>query len=228
MLKELISSGVSENFNIGTFIMVLLCALVLGFIISAVYIITHKSEGYVQSFPITLIMLPATIALIILLVSNSVASALGVAGAFSLVRFRSAPGDPKDIAYIFVTVAVGLACGMNCILFAAIFAIVMCSVMIILTVTNYGHGENNSMNLRIAIPENLNYQTLFDDILKKYTKKYALLQVKTSDYGALFEVKYNVELKSNINQKAFLDELRCRNGNLNIILTQREFETKVC
>ncbi|PYG87221.1 uncharacterized protein DUF4956 [Ruminiclostridium sufflavum DSM 19573] len=197
-------------------------SLLLGLIISLAYIHTHKKEGYSRSFVVTLIMLPAIISVIIMLIGNNVARAFSLAGAFSLIRFRSAPGDPKDIAYIFFTLAVGLGCGMGYLAYSAIFAIMLCIVMIILNEISFAAPQTSSMQLKIIIPEDLNFQGLFDDILNKYTSSWNLKKVKTGDFGSIFEVVYSLNLKGEADQKKFIDELRCRNGNLNITLTQNQ------
>jgi hypothetical protein len=224
MLDLIFSSAVAETMTIGNTVAVLGASLVLGFIISLVYMGTHKKEGYTSAFPFTLIMLPTIIAIIILLVGNNVARAFSLAGAFSLIRFRSEAGNPKDIAYVFFTLAVGLACGMGYIAYAALFVVVLCAVMILLTSFNFAQPKANAMLLKITVPENLNYQGLFDDILSQYTTTYSLIKVKTIEFGSLFEVAYQTKLKDNVDQKKFIDELRCRNGNLKIMLTLKEFE----
>ena len=227
MLETLFSSGVSETLSIGRTLLILAAALGLGLIISRVYIATHKEEGYSPSFTITLIMLPAIISIIILMIGDNVARAFSLAGAFSLIRFRSAPGDPKDIAYVFFTLAVGLACGMGYVEYAAIFAVILGAVMLVLNKINYANPTNTGMLLKVTVPENLNYQGLFDDILGQYTNSWHMKRVKTTDFGTLFNVVYRIEFKKDCSQKDFLDELRCRNGNLDIALTAAEFEDKV-
>lgn len=226
-IETLLSSSVGESLTLANTLSIIFSSIILGLFISSVYIKTHKNEGYAPSFTVTLIMLPTIISIIILLVGNNVARAFSLAGAFSLIRFRSAPGDPKDIAYVFFTLAVGLASGMGYVGYAAIFTIILCTLMIILTATKYGIHKNTSMILKITVPENLNYQNLFDDILKQYTLSNHLKKVKTSNFGELFEVVYRIEMKSEVDQKKFIDELRCRNGNLNISLTISEFEDKI-
>jgi len=218
MLETLLSPTVGESLTLLNVISVLGASLILGILISIVYIKTHKEEGYTASFTVTLIMLPAIIAIIILLVGNNVARAFSLAGAFSLIRFRSAPGDPKDIAYVFFTLAIGLACGIGYIGYAVIFAIILCAVMVVLNHINYAEPKDMSMTLKLTVPEDLNFQNLCDDILEKYTNSWKMKRVKTSEFGTLFEVVYNIELKQEVDQKKFIDELRCRNGNLNISL----------
>lgn len=227
MLETLFASSIVESFTIGGTLIVIISSLLLGLFISGVYIHTHKGEGYSASFAVTLIMLPAIIAMIILLIGNNVARAFSLAGAFSLIRFRSAPGDPKDIAYVFFSLGVGLACGMGFVAYAALFAIIMCIVMIILTLTRYGMPRNMPMKLKIMLPEDVDYQELFDDIFKEYTENSKLERVKTTDFGALFELIYHINIKKGMNQKEFIDKLRCRNGNLSITLTAKAMEEKI-
>lgn len=225
MLDSIFTSATAtETLTLSGMLAAVGTALILGLVISLVYLNTHKQEGYSTGFLITLIMLPAIIAIIILLIGNNIARAFSLAGAFSLVRFRSAPGDPKDIAYVFFTLAVGLACGMGYLAYGAIFALILCLVMIVLQVTGFGKTKTDAMQLKITIPENLNFQGLFDDILTKYADSWRMKQVRTTDFGTLFQVAYNITLKSGVNQKQFLDDLRCRNGNQNISLTLRENE----
>jgi hypothetical protein len=199
----------------------------LGLVISLAYIKTNKKNGYSSNFPITLIMLPVIIAIIILLVGNNIATAFSLAGAFSIIRFRSAPGDPKDIAYVFFTLAVGLTCGMGYVGYAIIFTIILCSLMIVLDLMKFGMPKSKTVQLKITVPEDLNYEDAFDEILKNYTNSWNLEKIKTKDFGALFELDYRLNLKEDANQKNFLDDLRCRNGNLNISLTLCGFEEKV-
>ena len=224
MLDTIFASTIGDTLNLQAMVAAFAASLALGLLISFVYIKTHKSEGYQSGFAVTLIMLPAIISVIIMLIGNNVARAFSLAGAFSLVRFRSTPGDPKDIAYVFFALGVGLACGLGFIAYAAVFAVILCLVMILLTFTNYAKQKSTSMQVRITVPENLNFQGLFDDILNKYTDFWKLRKVRTTDFGTLFELSYLIDLKQSTDQKVFLDELRCRNGNLNITLTLKEFE----
>lgn len=227
MLETIISSTNGESFTLINALMVVATSIVLGIIISLAYMYTHKKEGYTPSFTVTLIMLPVIIAIIILLVGNNVARAFSLAGAFSIIRFRSAPGDPKDISYIFFTLAVGLACGMGYIGYGVIVTVILCAVMIVLEKINFAKPKSKSMRLKILIPEDLNYEGLFDEIFNEYSDSWAIESVKTKDFGALFELSYRLCLKENSSQKKFIDELRCRNGNLNIALTSAGLEEKV-
>jgi hypothetical protein len=227
MLETILSSTAGESLTFMNTIIIITASIILGIVISLVYIKTHKKEGYAPSFTVTLIMLPVIISIIILLVGNNVARAFSLAGAFSIIRFRSAPGDPKDISYVFFTLAVGLACGMGYIGYATIFTIVLCGVMMVLDIIKFATPQSNCMQLKIIVPENLNYEELFDDILIKYTSSWKMERVKTKEFGALFELTYRVNIKEEASKKKFIDELRCKNGNLNISLGVCESEQKV-
>lgn len=224
MLESIFTSGVDQPLTIAKTLLSLGGALGIGFIISLIYIVTHKKEGYASSFPVTLIMLPAIIAIIILLIGDNIARAFGLAGAFSLIRFRSAASDPKDIAYVFFSLAIGLACGVGYVAYAAMFALILCLVMLILEKSSFAKPSNPGMLLKVTIPENLNYHALFDDIFDRYTDSWQLKRVKTSNFGSLFDIFYQIQFKAEYSPKDFLDELRCRNGNLDISLTVNDFE----
>ena len=155
-------------------------------------------SSYTQSFAVTLAMLP-------------------VAGAFGLVRFRSTPGTAREIGMIFLCMTIGLATGMGYVLLAALFFAVMAVFVVTLSRLRFGGGDENERELKITIPENLDYEGLFDDLFQLYTRSARLDRVKTSSMGTLYELEYRVVLKDIGAVKAFLDELRCRNGNLNIV-----------
>lgn len=227
MLETIINSTDGTSFTLTNTLIVITAAIILGFLISLVYMRTTKKAGYSPSFTVTLIMLPVIISIIILLVGNNVARAFSLAGAFSLIGFRSAPGEPKDIAYVFFTLAVGLCCGMGYIGYAIIFTIILCLVMLILDVTRFAMPKTKAMSLKIIVPEDLNYEGVFDEILNSYTTNYKIESIRTRDFGALFELNYSIHLLEEANQKQFIDALRCRNGNLNITLTINSQNEKV-
>ncbi|KAF5057615.1 hypothetical protein DSECCO2_354960 [anaerobic digester metagenome] len=218
MWETLFSSAINETLTLSTTVNIIFASLLMGLFISFIYIRTRGKDGYSHGFTITLIMLPAIIAIIILLVGNNIARAFSLAGAFSLIRFRSAPGDPIDISYVFFTLAVGLACGMGYIGYGVLFAVILCVVMVILSVTKYAKPKVQMMQLKITIPEDIDFQNCFEDILEQFTESHKLQRVKTADFGSLFEIVYTIQPKEAMDQKAFIDQLRCRNGNLNIVL----------
>ena len=218
MLDTILTSTTGESLTLTNTLIILVVSIILGLIISISYMKTSKEEVVTSGFAITLIMLPAIISRIILLVGNNVARAFSLAGAFSIIRFRSEPKDPKDISYIFFTLAVGLSAGMGYILYAILFTIILCLIMFVLKFINYAEPDKSCLELRITIPENLNYENVFDDVLKKYTSSWKFKKIKTKEFGSLFEITYSVVM-NNGNQKKFIDEIRCRNGNLGVILS---------
>ncbi|MBQ8297107.1 MAG: DUF4956 domain-containing protein [Ruminococcus sp.] len=224
-------TGSSASSALGTikaseFILCVAASLILGFLISAIYMITHKKEGYAQSYVLTVIMLPAIVTLILLLI-NTTYGALSLAGAFTLVRFRSVPGDPKDITYVFFAMATGVACGMGYIGFAVLFFVILGVVVFVLNIANFGGCRVNHMTLKITIPENLDYKGVFDPVLKKYTSFYKLRRIKTTNFGTLFELIYSVDVYDATDTKSFIDDLRALNGNLNINLVLFKYDDKV-
>ena len=221
MLNSLFATAISateSTLTMGNLLLALLTAFATGIILSLVYMRTHKEKNPSQSFALTMVILPAIIAVIILLVGSNIARAFSLAGAFSIIRFRSAPGDPKDIAYILFSLAVGLACGMGYLAYGIVFTLIVCVVMLILDAVKFGQAKVTGKLLKIVIPENLDYQNALEDVLNQYTLSHDLLKVKTTDLGSLYELVYKVTTRKDIREKDFLDELRCRNGNLNITL----------
>lgn len=205
-------------------------ALIYGLIISLCYLKTTRSMASQHGFAVTLIMLPMIMAIIILFVGSDVARAFSLAGTASIIRFRSAPGDAKDIGFIFFALAAGLSCGVGMYLAGGIFAVFLTVTILILDKIRYGQKKNPPQTLKITIPEDLNYKDAFTDILKSNTEQYALQRVKTTDLGSLFQVSYQIILNKDTDEKRFLDELRCRNGNLSIVLTMaaNEKEKSLC
>ncbi|MBQ6508103.1 MAG: DUF4956 domain-containing protein [Flexilinea sp.] len=169
-----------------------------------------------QSFVITLAVIPAIVQVIIMLVNGNIGTGLAIAGAFSLVRFRSASASGKEISLIFLALAVGLASGMGYVALAVIFFAIVALFIFLLQKVRFGAGNENIRSLKITISENLDYDGLFDDLFAEYTDSAELEKVKTSNMGTLYELEYAVTLKDGHQVKAFMDELRCRNGNLNI------------
>ncbi|MBQ2663573.1 MAG: DUF4956 domain-containing protein [Clostridia bacterium] len=218
-----INSGSGIEINTVNIILSMAAALIFGILISLTYIYTHK-DRHQQSFAITLTMLPIILTVIILFVGSNVARAFSLAGTLSIIRFRSAPGDPEDIGYIFFDIAAGLACGVGLFLWGAIFVILLCLVMIFISKTNYARPKSTAKQLKITIPENLDYEGVFDEILKRYTNSYVLRRVKTTDLGSLFELTYSLKMIKGADEKELIDELRTRNGNLNIVLSLAENE----
>lgn len=225
-LYQITSSSTAETLTIPSLLAILLSSLLIGLFISVIYLLTHKKEGYSQAFCVALILLSPIVALVIYLIGNNVARAFSLAGAFALIRFRSAPGDPKDIAFVFMSVVMGLACGMGYWAFAAIATVVICLVIIVLHVTNFAGKKHEPCLLKITVPETLNYMGAFDDTLKKYTTSYKLTRVKSVDFGALFELEFTITLKDSNQIRELLDEIRTMNGNLKVMLSTEPSQVK--
>ena len=212
-----ILANVSADITIGSAIITMLIAVVFGAAIGFTYYKTQELN-YQRSMAVTLLMLPIILSVIILFIGSNIARAFSLAGTLSIIRFRSAPGDPKDIGFIFFDIAAGLACGVGLYGYGAIFVAMLCIIMILAEKFKFFEKKQVQKTLKITIPENLNYQGAFDEILKKYTKKYSLIRIKTTDLGSLFELCYTVTMLHDEDEQEFINELRCRNGNLNIIL----------
>lgn len=190
----------------------------MGLVIAFTYIMASR-RVYSKNLILTLIILPAVTGVIIMLVGTNVARAFSMAGVFSLIRFRSEPGDPKDISYIFLSAAIGLAAGLGYAGYAVLFTIILCMALFILSRIRWGRNSGSVRVLKITVPEDLNFKGAFDDVLEKYSSDYSLDRIKTTDLGALYELSYTLHMDDGINEKDFIDELRCRNGNLNIVLS---------
>ena len=226
MLEELFSSVIaSEGIAVSSFLTCLLGSLLMGAFLAFVF--TYKSKTtYTKSFVGTLLILPAVVAIVIMMVSGSIGTGIAVAGTFSLVRFRSIPGTAREIGAIFLAMAVGLACGMGYLGFAAIFAVVMGIVTLIYNLTSLGEHSADSLDkvLRITVPEDLEYGAAFGDVFSRYTTQANLIGVKTTNLGSLNRLTYSVRLKEAGTEKALIDDLRVRNGNLEINMMVRGAE----
>ena len=190
-------------------------AIILGIIVSLTHKATTKTSPH---FLLTLAVLPVLVEVVILLINGNLGTSLAVAGAFSLVRFRSMPGNSKEIISVFWAMAIGLALGMGYIMLAVIVTIILAVVIILASKILDNIGSKNERKLKISIPENLDYEHVFKDLLAKYTEKYELTKVKTTNMGSMYDLEYMVTLKKNIKEKAFMDEIRVRNGNMLVML----------
>jgi hypothetical protein len=201
--------------EIGSFFLCIFIALVAGVILA--YMCSYKSS-FTKSFLITVALLPAVVAVIIIMVNGNVGTGIAVAGAFSLVRFRSAPGTAKEICAIFIAMAAGLAFGMGYLVYALVFVVVMGAASIAYSVSKFGEIKTNTKEkiIKITISEDLDYTNIFDDLFAIYTEKNSLLQVKTINMGSMFKLTYKVTLRDEKQEKEFMDKLRCRNGNLEV------------
>ncbi len=210
------SSILGGTLTIGNFAICLSVALALGFVVAFMHMKTTKSN---KNFVTTLFVLPALVTTVILLVNGNLGTSVAVLGAFSLVRFRSIPGNSKEILSVFFAMAIGLAVGVGYIGFAAVFTIAISLIVALLSIFNFGQSTRNTKMLKILIPEDLDYTEVFNDIFNDYVDSYDMVSAKTVNMGSIFELTYRVDLKNNINEKEFIDKLRVRNGNLKISLS---------
>ena len=207
-------SVIGVQMDLVSFLICELSALALGLL--AAFVFTrreHHSGAYAQ----TLALLPPVVALVIMMVNGNIGAGLAVAGTFALVRFRSAPGTAKEITGLFISVAIGLACGMGYVGAAVIFFLLMAVYVLVLGSLRYGEEGVKHRHLKITVPENVDYETLFDDLFERCTSYHELHKVRTTNMGTLYELHYRIELKDPRHTRDFIDEIRCRNGNLNIV-----------
>ncbi len=208
------------NIDVVDFLICMVTAIALGMFMAKMYALKTKST---KSFVVTLALLPLAVSMVIIMVNGNIGAGVAVAGAFSLVRFRSVPGTAKEIVAIFTAMCTGLTIGMGYIGFAALFSVVACLFAFLLNTSNFGEKENNAnRTLQITIPESLNYTDVFDDIFKTFTVESKLISAKTTNMGSLFKLSYEIELIDEKEEKLLIDELRCRNGNLEIIIRKQE------
>lgn len=203
------------------FIICVAAALAIGAVISVIYMFRNN---YSKSFALTIAILPAIVAVVIMVVSGDIGAGIAVAGAFSLVRFRSAPGSAKEIVIIFLAMATGLLIGMGFIAYAAIFAAIIGLVILVCNTMKFTERKTEQAEkvLRITIPEDLDYTSDIDSVIDEYTSSMELVSVKTVNMGSMFKLTYNVTLKDLSKQKELIDKIRVRNGNLEVALMRRD------
>lgn len=214
MLNTLFASVITTTVNWQAILLCTLSSLILGIAATGIY--CYKNM-YTKSFVVTLALLPAMVQIVIMLVNGNLGAGVAVMGAFSLVRFRSVPGSAREIGSLFFAMALGLATGMGYIGYAVLFLIIVGIANLVLYNTKFASPRYVDRELKITIPESLDYDGLFDDLFQKYTAQHELLRVRTTNMGSLYELCYLVRLNDRQISKAFLDDIRCRNGNLNIV-----------
>ena len=220
--EQIFTAG--QSLSLPDMLLAMGAALVLALVMALCYMAAGRRRGWSQSFVLTLVMIPPIISLIVMVVGNSTASALSLGGALAIIRFRTLLADPRDVAYLFFAVAVGLSCGIGYLAFAALFVVILSLLMILLEKLNFAAPHKLDMTVRITIPENLDYECLFDEIFARYSSSFALTKVRTADFGSLYELFYHVTLKDDTHSKEFIDGLRTLNGNLPVQMTVRRHE----
>lgn len=215
------NSIIGENLDITSAGICFLVAILLGIFIAFIHMKTTK---YSKNFIVSLSVLPLIVSMIIIMVNGNLGTSVAIVGAFSLIRFRSIPGNSKEIVSVFLAMSVGLAVGMGQVLFACLGTLVVGLILLMLSLSKFGLEQTKYKTLDILIPEDLDYDTVFDKVLKKYTNEFEIIKVKTSNMGSLYELKYKIEMKKDVKEKEFIDKLRVLNGNLKISISKAEME----
>ncbi len=218
IFTSLFTDTATLNIEITTFMLCMVVALAIGLFLAFLYTIKTK---YTKSFLVTLAILPAVVAMVIMMVNGNIGAGVAVAGAFSLVRFRSVPGTAKEIGAIFLAMGTGLAIGMGYLGFAVLFALLVSVASLLLTLSPVGEKSQGERVLSITIPENLDYTGIFDDLFHQYTTEFSLERVKTTNMGSMLRLTYHIQLVDTKLEKQFIDDIRCRNGNLEIVMARQ-------
>ena len=213
MPNNIFSSILETNITANSFITCSVTSLISGFLLSLSHMFKNRST---KSFAVTIALLPLIVQVVIMLVNGNLGTGIAVAGAFSLVSFRSVPGSAREILGIFMAMAVGLASGVGFVGIAAILTVILVIMSLLYTALNFGDTAKNSRELKITIPESINYTDAFKDIFAEYTTMNQLKKVKTTNMGSLYQLTYSIKLKNPEKEMEFIDKLRCRNGNLEI------------
>ena len=224
IFEGIFDSHYSTVITVEKFLLCLGVSLGLGLVLALAYAFKAR---YTKSFLVTMATLPAIVCVVIMMVNGNAGAGVAVAGAFSLVRFRSAPGSAKEIAAVFLSMGAGLICGMGYLGYASLFTVTMALILVVYNILdNKRIGEGTlRKTVKITIPEDLDYTGAFDDLFDKYTTSHELVRVKTTNMGSMFRLTYNLTLRNAKDEKAFIDEIRCRNGNLEIMVSKEETQT---
>ncbi len=221
LFKGLFDTDLTAVISVTDFLLCLGASLVIGILMAFAYMYRTR---YTKSFVVTLALLPAVVCVVIMMVNGNVGTGVAVAGAFSLVRFRSVPGTAKEICTLFLAMGAGLIAGMGYLGFAVLFTAVMCIMFILYNRLDFGTKKNAATfkTLTITIPEDLDYSGIFDDIFSEFTTSHDLVRVKSTNMGSMFKLTYNVMLRDVTREKEMIDKIRCRNGNLEIAVSKQE------
>jgi len=221
LFKGLFDAELTEVIGVVDFLTCLGASLVIGIIMALAYMYRTR---YTKSFVVTLALLPAVVCVVIMMVNGNVGTGVAVAGAFSLVRFRSVPGTAKEIGTLFLAMGAGLIAGMGYIGYAFLFTIILCAIFMLYNRFDFGAKKNAAVykTIQITIPEDLDYSGIFDDIFVEHTTSCELVRVKTTNMGSMFKLTYNITLRDAVREKEMIDKIRCRNGNLEINVSKQD------
>ena len=213
MLNSIFENTSTSSVSLSSLLLSFATSIILGFVIAIVH---KRTSKYSKNFLITVSLLPILVQSVMLMVNGNLGTSIAIMGAFGLIRFRSIPGTSKEILTVFFSMAVGLATGMGQIWFAMLLTVIGCLLILIFNKVDIFDKNKNEKRLKVLIPEDLDYQNIFDDIFEEYTTFNSLDTVKTTNMGSMFELDYTVILKSNVSEKDFIDKIRIRNSNLKI------------
>ena len=221
LFKGLFDTDLTAVISVTDFLLCLGASLVIGILMAFAYMYRTR---YTKSFVVTLALLPAVVCVVIMMVNGNVGTGVAVAGAFSLVRFRSVPGTAKEICTLFLAMGAGLIAGMGYLGFALLFTAVMCIMFVLYNRLDFGTKKNAAIfkTFTITIPEDLDYSGIFDDIFSEFTTSHDLVRVKSTNMGSMIKLTYNVMLRDVTREKEMIDKIRCRNGNLEIAVSKQE------
>lgn len=223
MLKSLFSNTASSSISIWAILICSVVSIILGVMIAYAH---KKTSRYSKNFLITLAVLPILVQSVMIMVNGNLGTSVAILGAFGLVRFRSMPGTSKEILSVFFAMAVGLATGMGHVVFACLMTVMVIIVILLFSKTKLFDQDESERVLKITVPENMDYNDMFEDIFSKYLKHYQMEHVKTVNMGSLFELTYRIKFNDSFNDKEFIDEIRVKNGNLKVSLSQKLDESE--
>lgn len=218
ILDRMLDADIALDVTMVGFLLIVFTSLLFGLCYSAMYLFNRRNEIATNGLALALVIVPAATAVVITMVGRNIATGLGLSGIFVLVRFRSGPIQTKDLAYLFVSICSGVLSGCGYVVYGIIFTIILLAVLFVLETSNWGNSHADSMILKIWVPENINFQGVFEKTLKRHAASYKLLMVRTTDFGSMCELRFRLVPKDNMNQKKLLDEIRAKNGNMNVVL----------
>lgn len=226
MNLEALFDQIGGIMTVGSSLLMVASALVMGVLVALVYMFVCRKTGYRKDVVMTFAFIPPIVCAIILLVGNNLVYALSMGGIFTLVRWRSQQTSQQDLTYTLYAVAAGAACGIGFVAYGFLFTVVIGAAMILLDLVKFGENKSTTLRLRVTVPEDLNSEGLFDEVLAKYTSHFQLIEVKTSNFGSLYDMIYMIRLKPESSRKELVDQIRTKNGNLNVVLTLFEIEKR--
>lgn len=217
-VASLFDADLAINVSLSNFLLIVFASIICGLLISGAYVFHKRHDVFQASMAMVMVIVPVAAAVVIMLVGRNIAAGLGLSGIFVLVRFRSGAVEVKDLGYLFVAICSGILAGTGYVGYGVLFTLVLVIVISVLEMVGWGRPAGNPMLLKIWVPESLDFQGVFEPVLQRYTENYSLLMVRTTDFGSNCELRYRLDPKKGMNQKKLLDDIRVRNGNMNVVL----------